>query len=68
MPSPCSTVETHLRGHPDKRPTLLVRPLDNVNLNINVLISTPYKRPSLSQGHNFVKKGWPHKRGFTVFT
>ena len=35
------TVEPFLRGHPDERPTLLERQLDNVNLNINVSISTP---------------------------
>ena len=28
-----------LRGHPDKRPPPWEKPLDNVNLNINVLIS-----------------------------
>ena len=37
------TVEPLLRGLPDKRPTLH----DNVNLSINVLISTPDQRPSL---------------------
>ena len=35
------TVEPFLRGHPDERPTPLERPLDTVNLNINVLISIP---------------------------
>ena len=35
------------RGHPDDRPTPLERPLDNENLNINVLISTPDERPTL---------------------
>ena len=35
---PCleSAVVPLLRGHPDNRPTPLERPLDNVNLNINV--------------------------------
>ena len=28
------TVEPLLRGHPDERPTPLVRPLDGVNLNV----------------------------------
>ena len=50
---------------PDERPPPLERPLDNINLNINVLISTrreatPLKRPLLMQ------KGWPHNRGSTV--
>ena len=40
-----------LRGHPDKRPTSLERPLDNVNLYINVLISTPDQGPPLLKGH-----------------
>ena len=34
------TVEPHLRGHPNKGPTPLERPLDNVNINIYVLFST----------------------------
>ena len=45
------TVEPLLRGHPDERPPPLERPLDNVNLNINVLISTPDERPPLLKGH-----------------
>ena len=44
----------------------LVRPLYNVNLNINVLISTPEEKPSLLKGHFSGAKGWPHKRGCTV--
>ena len=40
-----------LRGHPDQRPPPLERPLDNVNLYINVLISTPDVRPPLLKGH-----------------
>ena len=45
-----NTVEPHLRGHLDERPTLLERSLDNVYLNISVLISTqrqvnPLERP-----------------------
>ena len=53
-------VETLLRGHP------LERPLDSVNLNLNVLNST------LMRGHPSLKttflaeKGWPHKRYPTV--
>ena len=41
------TVATLFRGHSVERPPPLVRPLDNVNLNINVLIFTPNKRPPL---------------------
>ena len=33
-------VEPLIRGHPDDRPPPLKRPLDNINLNINVLILT----------------------------
>ena len=36
------TVEPLLRGHPDKRPTPLERPHHNTNLNLYVLMSTPY--------------------------
>ena len=61
-----SKVESLLRGHPDERPPPLERPLDNVNLNINVLISTPDERPPLLKGHFSGEKGWPHKRGSTV--
>ena len=45
------TVEPLLRGHLEKRPTPLERPLDNINLNMNVLISTSDKRPPLLKGH-----------------
>ena len=44
------TVESLLRGRPQERPPPLERPLDNVNLNINVLISTPERSP-LFKGH-----------------
>ena len=37
-----------------------------VNLNINVLISTPVKRPPFLKGHLTVQKGRPHKRDSTV--
>ena len=46
-----NTVEPLLRGHPFERPPPLERPLDNVNLNINVLISTPDERPPFLKGH-----------------
>ena len=45
------TVEPLLRGHPDERPTPLESLLDYVNLNINVLISTPDEKPPLLKGH-----------------
>ena len=35
--------EPLLRGHPDETPTSLKRPYDNVNLNINTLISIPVR-------------------------
>ena len=60
------TVEPLLRGHPDERPAPLKRPLDNVNLNINVLISTPDEKPPLLKGH-LMQKEWPHKMVSTVF-
>ena len=58
------TVEPLLRGHPDERPPPLERPLDNVNLNLNVLISTPDKRPSLLKGHFSDAKGVASQEGF----
>ena len=57
-------MEPLLRGHPDERPTPLERPLDNVNLNINVLISTPDDRPPLLKGHISGKKGVASQEGF----
>ena len=53
------TVEPLLRGHPDKRPSQLERPPDNVNLNINVLISTP------DEGTFLMPKGF-HCKQFRV--
>ena len=49
-------VEPLLRGHSDKRPPPLERPLGNLNLDINVLISTPDERPPLLKGHFSDKK------------
>ena len=54
------TMEPLLRGHPDERPT----PLDNVNLNINVLIATPDERPPLLKGHISGAKGVASQEGF----
>ena len=51
------TVEPLLSGHPDERPAPLKRPLDNVNQNINVLISTPDEKPPLLRGHFSDAKG-----------
>ena len=53
-----------LRGHPDERPPPLERPLDNVNLNINVLIFTPDERPPLLKGHFSDAKGVASQEGF----
>ena len=52
-----NTVEPLLRGHPDKRPPPLERPLDSVNLNMNVLISNPDKTLPLLKGHFSGAKG-----------
>ena len=51
-------------GTPFERPPPLERPLDNVNLNINVLISTPDVRPSLLKGHFSDAKGVALQEGF----
>ena len=54
------TVEALLRGHPDKRPPTLEKPLDYVNPNKNELISTPNGRPPLLKATFLVQKGWLH--------
>ena len=53
-----------LRGHPDERPPPLERPLDNVNLNINILIFTPDESPPLLKGHFSDAKGMASQEGF----
>ena len=58
------TVVTLFKGHPDKRPPSLVRPLDNAKLNINVLISTPNERPPSLKGHFSDAKGVASLEGF----
>ena len=58
------TVEPLLRGHPDERPAPLERSLDNVNININVLISTPDEKPPLLKGHFSDAKGVASQEGF----
>ena len=40
---------------PFERPPPLERPLDNKNVNINVLISTSDERPPLLKGHSGAK-------------
>ena len=52
-------MEPLLRGHPNERPPPLERPLNNVNLNINVLISAPDERPPLLKGHFSDARGVP---------
>ena len=47
-----------MRGHPDERP------LSNVNLNINVLVTTPNERPPLLDGHFSDAKGVASQKGF----
>ena len=61
-----NTVEPLLRGHPDERPTTLERPLDNVNLNKNVLISTVMRSNPFLKATFLVQMGWPHKTGSNV--
>ena len=58
------TVEPLLRGHPDERPTPLERPLDNVNLNINVFRFTPDESPPLLKGHFVGAKRVASQEGF----
>ena len=58
------TMEPLLRGHPNDMPLPLVRSIDNVNLNIDVLISTPYERPPLLKGHFSDAKGVASQEGF----
>ena len=63
------TVEPLLRGHSIERPYPLERPLDNVDLNIHVLISTPDERPPILKGHFSGAKEVASQEGFqcTVF-
>ena len=56
-------MEPFLKGH-HERPIPLERPLDNVNLNINVLILTPEEKPPLLKGHFFGAKGLASQVGF----
>ena len=58
------TVGPLLSGRPDEMPTPLERPLGNVNLNKNVLISFPDERAHLWKGHLFVAKGTASQDGF----
>ena len=58
------TVEPLLRGHPDERPLPLERPLDEENLNKNVLISTPDERPPVLKRQFSEAKGVASLEGF----
>ena len=62
------TVEPLLRGHPDDSPPSLERPLGNVNLNINVFISTPGERPPLLKGHFSGEKKGGLTRGVPLYS
>ena len=53
-----------LRGQPDERPPPLKRPIDNVNLNKNILIFTPDERPPLLKGHFSDANGMASQEGF----
>ena len=57
-------MEPLLKGHPDERPLPLERPLDSVNLNKNVFISTPDERPPYLKGHSPGVKGVASQEGF----
>ena len=59
-----TTVEPLLRGHPNKSTPRLERPLDNVNLSMNILISTPDERPPLLKGHFSLAKWVASQEGF----
>ena len=59
-----NTVEPLLWGQHDERPPPLERPLNNANLNINVLISTPDERLPLLKGHFSDAKGVTSQEGF----
>ena len=50
-------MEPLFRGLPDERPSPLERPLDDVNLIINVFIATPDERLPLLKGHVSGVKG-----------
>ena len=49
---------------PFERQSPIERPLENVNLNINVLIFTPGERPPLLNGHISDAKGVASQEGF----
>ena len=59
------TVHRYKMGpSPLGRPPSLERPLDNVNLNINVFMSTPDERPSSLKGNFSGAKGMALQEGF----
>ena len=57
-------MEQLLRCHPEERPAHLERPLNNVNLNINELISTSDERPPFLKRHFSGAKGVASQEGF----
>ena len=54
----------YLKRPPSHEATPLERPLDYINLNINVLISTPDERPPLLKGHFSGSKEVASQEGF----
>ena len=57
-------MEPLLKDHPNERPTPLEMPLDTVNLNMNVLISTPDERSPFLKGNISGAKGLASQEGF----
>ena len=62
-----NTAKLLLRGHPNERPRRLERPLDFVNLNKYVLISTPDERLPLLKGQSSLCKRGGLTLGFPLF-
>ena len=65
--SKLNTVQPLLRDHPNERSTPLERPLENVTLDINILISAPDERPPLLKGHISGVKGVASQKGFHCY-
>ena len=62
-----TTMETLLRGDPDESPNLLERPLNNVNLNINIIINTPDDRPTPLEKKTFLAEKANLKREVPLY-